>query len=109
MDTGTPYKSVPFFAITLLISWSKNKDLDFDRYELRRSEEAGVGEDAPLVISLTDRNRLSHLDTGLTENTEYHYRVFVVDKEGVIRFAKVYPILDLPRPEDVFPTLQQLQ
>ena len=35
--------------------------------------------------------------------------VFVVDKEGVIRFAKVYPIRDLPVPEDVFPVLQQLQ
>ena len=35
--------------------------------------------------------------------------VFVVDKEGVIRFAKVYPILDLPRPEDVYPVLQQLK
>lgn len=35
--------------------------------------------------------------------------VFVVDKEGVIRYSKVYPILDLPKPEDVYPVLKQLQ
>ncbi len=34
--------------------------------------------------------------------------VFVVDKEGIIRFAKVYPMRELPRPEDLIPLLEGL-
>jgi len=34
--------------------------------------------------------------------------VFVVDKQGIVRFAKVYPILDLPKPEDVIPVLEEI-
>jgi peroxiredoxin len=34
--------------------------------------------------------------------------VFVVDKQGIIRFAKVYPIRDLPKPEDVIPVLEEI-
>jgi peroxiredoxin len=35
--------------------------------------------------------------------------VFVVDKQGIIRFAKVYPIHSLPQPEEVYPVLETLK
>ena len=34
--------------------------------------------------------------------------VFVVDKEGIVRFAKVYPIKELPDLSEVFPVLESL-
>jgi peroxiredoxin len=33
--------------------------------------------------------------------------VFVVDKQGVIRFAKVYPIHSVPKPEEVYSVLEE--
>jgi len=35
--------------------------------------------------------------------------VFVVDKEGVIRLARVYPVKELPRPEEILPVLEGLR
>lgn len=67
---------------TVLLTWSPNEELDFARYELRRSGSAGVTETSSLVASLTDRDLTSYLDSGLAENTDYYYRVFVVDRGG---------------------------
>jgi peroxiredoxin len=35
--------------------------------------------------------------------------VFVVDKEGIVRFARVYPGGELPRPEEILPVLEELE
>jgi peroxiredoxin len=35
--------------------------------------------------------------------------VFVVDKEGIIRFARVYPIHSVPQPEELYPLLETLR
>jgi len=35
--------------------------------------------------------------------------VFVVDKRGIIRFARVYPTKELPRPEEILPVLESLE
>ncbi len=66
----------------LLLSWSRNEDRDFARYDVRRALSAGVGPASPLLVSLTSAEATSYLDTGLIENTEYYYRVFVVDRGG---------------------------
>jgi len=66
----------------VLLSWTQSNERDFDRYELRRSATAGVGPEAPLLVALTEKEAISHLDTGLVENTDYYYRVFVVDRGG---------------------------
>ena len=67
---------------SVLLSWSVNEDLDFERYELRRAGTAGVSETSSLIASVTDSDATIYLDTGLVENTEYFYRVFVVDRGG---------------------------
>jgi peroxiredoxin len=35
--------------------------------------------------------------------------VFVIDKQGIVRFARVYPVKELPRPEEILPVLEGLQ
>ena len=35
--------------------------------------------------------------------------VFVVDKQGIVRFARVYPMKELPRPEEILPVLEGLR
>lgn len=67
---------------TILLDWSTNDELDFARYDLRRSTNAGVSTATPLLVSFTTKEVTSYLDTGLIENTEYFYRLFVVDKAG---------------------------
>jgi fibronectin type 3 domain-containing protein len=67
---------------TVLLSWNKSADLDFARYDLRRGRAGGVSPDSALVVSLSQAELLSYLDHGLVENTDYAYRIFVVDKGG---------------------------
>lgn len=67
---------------SILLSWSQNNDLDFARYELRRSTRAGVSESSLLLDTLGEKRSTSFLDQGLTENTDYFYRVFAVDRGG---------------------------
>lgn len=66
----------------VLLNWGESAARDFARYDLRRSATAGVGPDAPLLVSLDEAEQTGHLDTGLVENTEYYYRLFVVDHGG---------------------------
>jgi peroxiredoxin len=35
--------------------------------------------------------------------------VVVVDREGVVRFVKVYPLREVPRPEEIWPILESLK
>lgn len=35
--------------------------------------------------------------------------VFVVDKQGIVRFARVYPGGELPKPEEILPVLEGLK
>ncbi len=67
---------------SVLLNWSENTDLDFDRYEVRRDTDAGISEDSPLIVTAADADATSYLDRGLVENTEYFYRVFVRDRGG---------------------------
>ncbi len=64
----------------VLLSWSRTDIRDFRRYEVRRSASAGVGPTATLLGTLDQKESVSFLDTGLTENTDYFYRIFVADK-----------------------------
>jgi fibronectin type 3 domain-containing protein len=66
----------------VLLSWSQTDIRDFRRYEVRRSAAAGVGPDATLLGFLDQKEKVSFLDAGLIENTDYFYRIFVVDEGG---------------------------
>lgn len=90
----TTIPDVPPGAVTLnsptstgetavLLSWGRTDILDFQRYEVRRALSAGVGADADSLGSFDQKEIVSYLDSGLTENTDYFYRVFVVDNGGL--------------------------
>jgi fibronectin type 3 domain-containing protein len=66
----------------VLLSWTQSDIRDFQRYELRRASAAGVGPEADSLASFDQKESVSYLDAGLTENTKYFYRIFVIDKGG---------------------------
>ncbi len=67
----------------MALAWSRNEDLDFASYAVYRGEEGGVDDSAELVATITDQDRTFVDDSGLVENTEYHYRVYVLDTAGL--------------------------
>lgn len=72
--------SVPAGETTVSLSWSPSLDLDFQSYEAYRSESPGVNETNDLVVSITEIERIQWIDSGLRENTDYYYSIYVRDK-----------------------------
>jgi hypothetical protein len=64
----------------VLLSWGQSDIRDFRSYEVRRSDAAGVGPASTLLTTVGQKETIGYLDGGLIENTDYFYRVFVVDK-----------------------------
>jgi fibronectin type 3 domain-containing protein len=67
---------------SVLLTWTPNADLDFEQYEVRRADQAGVDAGDPLLVTIDRQEETSYLDQGLVENTDYYYRVFVLDRGG---------------------------
>ena len=65
------------------ISWSRSGDEDFAGYILYRSTDGFVDENDSEIANITDREDTRFADTGLMENTEYFYRIFVEDTAGL--------------------------
>ncbi len=66
----------------LSLSWTPNTEVDFEKYELYRSDASGVTINDTLIASITDQADTIHRDTDLSVNTEYFYRVWVYDTSG---------------------------
>ena len=64
---------------SLTLSWSQSPAYDFSSYKLYRSLSPGVSSGSQLVVQLMERTSTTYQDTGLTSNTTYYYRVYVVD------------------------------
>ena len=58
--------------------WDNNLEADFSHYDIERSLDGTIYESVDSITST------SFIDEGLTENTEYHYRVYSVDLSGNI-------------------------
>ena len=69
-------------ANSMVLSWSMSLTADFYAYRLYRDEQLEVDETATLVHSISDVGLTDFLDTGLTPNTTYYYRVYVEDEWG---------------------------
>ncbi len=65
------------------LSWSRSVDLDFAAYRVYRNHDGAVDDGDSLVAEITDQTRTFVDDGGREENTEYHYRVYVVDTAGL--------------------------
>ncbi len=66
----------------IALSWSRNLDGDFAAYRVYRNETGAVDPGDVLVADIGDSRRVYWDDAGLTENTEYYYRVYTVDTGG---------------------------
>ena len=77
-------KSPDGIGVTRLgLAWTRSADEDFAAYALYRGIEGGVDDADELVAQITDRDRTFVDDTGLEENTEYFYRLYVLDTAGL--------------------------
>ena len=85
-DAVTVYSvSVPDEAFDRLqISWSRSGASDFAQYRIYRDTSAGVDSSDFLVRTITSPGTVTAVDTGLTENTRYYYRVYVMDNTGLM-------------------------
>ncbi|MBU2564677.1 MAG: fibronectin type III domain-containing protein [Candidatus Thermoplasmatota archaeon] len=67
-------------ATSITISWTKNTDSNFDRYEIHTSTSSGfTPTNTTLVKTLITQNTISWEVTGLTEDTEYYFKLRVYD------------------------------
>ncbi len=67
-------------ATRLSLRWSRSPDRDFSAYLLYRNEAGSVTPDDSLLCRIADINQIYWTELSLTDNTSYHYRVFVEDK-----------------------------
>jgi fibronectin type 3 domain-containing protein len=65
------------------IDWNASQAGDFAQYRLYRSSTANVDSSDYLVKSINVSTLTSYVDTGLTPNTTYYYKIFVVDNSGL--------------------------
>ncbi len=71
------------FFDRLQIAWSASSAPDFAQYRIYRDTSAGVDSSDFLVRTITSSGTVTTIDTGLTENTRYYYRVYVMDNTGL--------------------------
>ncbi len=65
---------------SMKVAWSRNNDSDFAAYMLYRDLSPAVTQNSTLLATITDRETRNFEDTGLSSNTTYYYRVFVMDQ-----------------------------
>jgi hypothetical protein len=65
------------------LDWTGSTARDFAEYRIRRNGTGAVSETDSTVAVITDVDRDFFDDTNLRENTEYFYRVYVVDQGGL--------------------------
>jgi uncharacterized protein YcfL len=71
-------------SATLRLSWTQSTEVDFASYRVYRSELSPVDTtEAPIGIINNDPLITFYDDTGLQNNIQYFYRVFVFDKGGL--------------------------
>lgn len=68
---------------SLGLSWSRSEEEDFQSYRVYRSHHPGVNLSSELIGEITDPSTISLVDSGLDDNREYWYRVYVFDDGGL--------------------------
>jgi len=68
---------------TLRLSWTQNNDDDFASYRIFRQESSPVNTNTAAIMIITTQTTTTYNDENLARDTEYFYRVFVYDKEGL--------------------------
>jgi len=68
---------------SLHLTWSKNSDTDFESYRIYRTKAPEQVDSTSFLVNIIyDQNITNYDDTGLEENTEYNYKIYVFDAGG---------------------------
>jgi hypothetical protein len=67
---------------SLTVSWSASTHPQLDHYVLYRAQGSTVGLNDDLIATVNAGDPLTHDDSGLSQNTDYAYRVYAVSKYG---------------------------
>lgn len=71
-------------AATLELTWSRNSDVDFSKYEIHKSTLLDFSQTAStLTATLLSRFDTSYMVTNLSANTTYYFKVRVIDTEDL--------------------------
>ena len=68
---------------SMKLTWTRNNDSDFNRYELYMGNESGFNLTVSPLQIVTNQSATSYTVTGLSNNTTYYFRVRVVDNAGL--------------------------
>ncbi len=86
------------------LTWNKNNDTDFNRYEIFRSTSSSVDRSSPLLATITDQNTTSYRDDfQLLQPVHYYYRMYVTDDFGTLSKGSNTVMADYSIPELEFP------
>jgi chitodextrinase len=66
-------------ATAMNLTWTASDAHDFAAYRIFRAETDLVDDSDPLIRSVTTSSITTFRDTGLQDNTTYHYRIYVAD------------------------------
>ncbi|MCU0643151.1 MAG: fibronectin type III domain-containing protein, partial [bacterium] len=87
-EKPTPVILLPPTAVensltSLTLTWSKNQDDDFESYRIYRATAPNAVDSTSFVAEIIyDQNIVNYEDTGLKEDTEYNYQIYVFDTDG---------------------------
>lgn len=79
---NTPTEVTGASTSTVDLSWSASTAHDFQAYHVYRDTAPAVGEGSTLVRAIDASTTTTYRDAGLTDNTRYYYRIFVLDDAG---------------------------
>jgi fibronectin type 3 domain-containing protein len=73
---------VPINGTILRLTWTQNADTDFESYRIYRSGSSPVDTTISIWI-INSKTTTSYEDSNITAGTDYYYRVFVFDTNGL--------------------------
>jgi fibronectin type 3 domain-containing protein len=94
VESGTTLENKPPAKVTvsvssvdstsLRVSWSQNRDFDFNFYQVFRVDTAGGNTDTNRIATINQQSTTSHTDSNLKVGAKYCYYILVHDLEGLV-------------------------
>ena len=89
---------------SVAISWTGSTASDFSAYKVYYSTSAAVSENSTLATTIVNKATTSYTITGLTSNSTYYFRVFVLSSSQLTTGSNTV----MSSTERIFPTWQQV-
>ncbi|MEW5760773.1 MAG: right-handed parallel beta-helix repeat-containing protein, partial [Candidatus Thermoplasmatota archaeon] len=81
---------------SITLTWDKNEDKDFNRYELWQATKKDFS-DALLIANITDVNSTTYTIANLSEGTRYYFKIKVVDNAGNEAYSDIVSVATLKK------------